>query len=390
MRNMKQRAIAVIIQEGLSHDRGILRGATQQARLHPSLRLIVLPYTSLQYTIEILPQLGSLIGVVGRVAGEVLTAAAQRLGMPVVTTSHLQESPCLSRVSADDLAVGRMAADHLLSLGLRHLGYVGFGASALSVDRGAGFAAAVLQAGQALSLGPSIGWGPIGREPVPEEADLCDWLKQLPKPSGVLAATDATGRRVLELCHHLNIRVAEELAVLGVDNDELACELTWPPMSSIALPCEQIGREAIELLLHQARARLGTPAVRLLPPTRVVCRRSTDTVASDQPSLARALAFIHDHRHQPITVSDVQGAVGLSRRSLEMMFQRFLHRTPLQEIHRVHVEHARQLLSDTNLSMDAIARNCGLVSRSQLSRIFRTFTGETPAAFRHLRQTGRP
>ena len=148
-----------------------------------------------------------------------------------------------------------------------------------------------------------------------EQKALTDWLQQLPRPAGLMACDDCRGREVLEACRTAGIRVPEEMAVIGVDNDELLCELADPPLSSVALNAEAGGYQAAMLLDRMMHGRQCEPARLTVEALHVVTRRSTDIVAIDDPVVAAALRYIHDHAATPIGIGDVVEHVLLSRRA---------------------------------------------------------------------------
>jgi LacI family transcriptional regulator len=208
---------------------------------------------------------------------------------------------------------------------------------------------------------------------------------------GLFACNDVWGCQLSEACRQSEVAVPEEVAILGVDNDDLLCELARPSLSSVAVPGEAIGFEAAALLDRMLRrgrgeARPGTrkPPL-LLPPRQVVTRRSSDILAVDDPYVAEALGVIRRRSGRATSVDDVVDLVPLSRRSLERRFRNCLGRGVWEEIRRVQVERAKELLAGTELPMSAVAAAAGFSESKQLSVVFRQETRMTPTAFR--RQT---
>jgi LacI family transcriptional regulator len=211
---------------------------------------------------------------------------------------------------------------------------------------------------------------------------LKKWLQSLPKPVAVLACDDDRGREVLEACQDASLAVPEDVAVLGVDNDELLCEISDPPLSSIALDTQRGGYEAAAAL---DRLMAGQPVSNrriLVEPTRVVSRRSTDVFALQDRPIAMAVRFINDHVRHSIGVIDVMRYVGLSRRTLEVRFRKVMGRSVLEEITRSRLERARHLLLETDLPIQAVAESVGLKDANYLARVFHRETGMSPTAFR--------
>jgi LacI family transcriptional regulator len=190
------------------------------------------------------------------------------------------------------------------------------------------------------------------------------------------------GLQVVEACRLAGLRVPDEVAVVGVDNDDLFCGLARPSLSSIIVPAERIGFEAaavLERLLAGAKAPRNP---RLIPPAGVVTRQSSDVLAGGDPDVTAAVRFIRDHGHRPISVEDVLRAVPVSRRSLERRFRALLGRGLGEEIRRAHLQRAKDLLAATALSVTEVAGQAGFAGVHYLSRVFRQETGLTPTAYR--------
>jgi LacI family transcriptional regulator len=188
------------------------------------------------------------------------------------------------------------------------------------------------------------------------------------------------------MCTQLGLHVPDEVALLGVDNDELECLLTSPPLSSIAIPGERIGYEAAKMLDRAIAGRKSGFGRLLLPPIRVVARQSTDTLAVREPVVLNALRHIHDHALEGIGVAEVVRAVTVGRRELERKFRRVLGRTVLQELCRTRIQQAQKLLASTDLPMPAVARLSGFSSAHRLAIVFRRVCGTPPTSYRRQSQ----
>jgi LacI family transcriptional regulator len=294
-------------------------------------------------------------------------------GRPAVDVSAARLLPELPWVETDDAAIARLAADHLLERGLRHFGYCGDSRFNWSKWREEHFRAQLAEAGHACHAAPSPRRG--GDE-------LADWVRSLPRPAGVLACYDIRGREVLAACRRAGVAVPDQVAVIGVDADELLCELSDPPLSSIVPNTRHTGWVAAELLDALMAGRpVGADAHRI-PPLGVITRRSTDMLAVEDTDLAAALRFIRDNACAGITVADVVSRLPLSRRVLEARFLKVLGRTPHAEILRVRLEQVKALLARGDLSLDTIARRTGFRHGEYLSAVFKRELGETPGQFR--------
>jgi LacI family transcriptional regulator len=221
-----------------------------------------------------------------------------------------------------------------------------------------------------------------------EKSRLAGWIRSLPKPLALMACNDDHGKHVLDACKLAAVGVPEEVAVLGVDNDELVCELSDPPMTSIALNAEQAGYQAAELLDQWMKGQTVKTQQITVTPTHIVTRQSTDVLAVDDPDVANALRFIRQHSFRtPVQVTDVAEAVATSRRVLERKFQNVLHRSILQEIRRVRVNHIIAMLMETDLPISYIARKTGFSGIEHIARYFRRETG---TSLRDYRKKHRP
>jgi LacI family transcriptional regulator len=180
----------------------------------------------------------------------------------------------------------------------------------------------------------------------------------------------------------LGLRCPDDLAVLGVENDELACSSCIPPLSSVELAAARIGQDAAATLDKMMNGQSPPAATVLIPPLGVVTRQSTDVVAVTNPEVRDAIRFIREHAHEPIDVRDVLQAVPVSRRALEIQFKQVLQRTPMQQIQFERVQLAKKLLLETDFSIAQLAERAGFSSPSLFWVIFRRFTGLGPKEFR--------
>jgi LacI family transcriptional regulator len=283
----------------------------------------------------------------------------------------------------DSFACGRLAAEHFLERHYTSFAFVGEPHGLYwSVEREQGFKETLARAGRSCHV-----YGRLSeaekRDWAVEQPRLQAWLRSLPKPIALFAAMDGRGRQVLDACMGAGIAVPDEVAVLGVDNDELICDATFPTMSSIQANNQQTGyllAEHLDALMSGKRLRK-----RVIPttPTRVVTRRSTDATVIADRQIARALEFIwRNAGRQPIRVSDVVREIGASRRFAERHFKTVAGRTILDEIRRVRLERVCTLLAETNLPIGEITRQCGFERESYLARLFKTHFGQPMSAYR--------
>jgi len=322
-------------------------------------------------------------GVVGYVVAPELLRTLAQIGLPAVTFSNSTDPAIpVPRVVSDDLEVGRLAARHLLDRGLRAFAYFGSRSNPGSSLRRQGFREMVAAAGSSLvHIEPTFGLQP-GRSQWVGVRGLADLVSKAPGPVGVFCHNDHYARMVIHFCALQGLVVPDQVAVVGVDNSEVAEGLAEIPITSVVLRCERIGFEAMALLarLMDGETAPGEPV--LIAPERVVVRASSDLVAVDDPLVARALELARELAFRPVGIEDLLARLPFSRRVLEKRFRAALGRSPYSEILRLREEHAKQMLAETQLSVAEIAEACGFTHPKQLFRLFATRTGMTPATYR--------
>lgn len=309
--------------------------------------------------------------------------ALQKLKVPIIYVVHAEtaENFEFPVVATDGEAIARMAAEHFLDRGFRHFAYCGFDDMPWSRQRGRHFEQALSKSGYKVHMysQPQV---PAQQRWENEQAILADWIKQLPKPVAIMACNDDRGHHIIEACKVHDLKIPEDVAAIGVDNDILSCDLCEPPLSSIALNTEKAGYEAAELLdrLMHGEPMKGQKIV--VKPTHVVTRRSTDILSIRDADVSEALAFIRKSCYEPITVEDVVKAVSVSRRVLEKRFRKVLNRSVLQEIRRARTDAAARMLIETEMSIAQISEKLGYTETAHLSRYFHKEKGLSPIAFR--------
>lgn len=321
-------------------------------------------------------------GLIARIETEAIARVVRKLKVPIVDVSAARHVPSLPWFETDDGAMATTAFDHFRERGFQHFAFCGepeFNWSNLreqafkNVTESAGFDCHVFH-----SNSPDLRGYSLSRE----RKRMNRWLKTLPRPLAVFACYDIKAQQVLDLCREQGINVPEEVAVLGVDNDELLCDVCTPPLSSIIPAAHQTGKEAARLLDQMMRGQKVAPQAHLIAPIGVATRQSTDAIAIADPDVAAAMKFIRDHACEGINVNDVLRRVPLSRRVLEKRFQETIGRTPHQEIARRRIDRTRRLLLETDLTLNQIARRTGFRSEEYLSVAFRKATGIAPGQFR--------
>lgn len=286
-------------------------------------------------------------------------------------------------VRRDSHAIGALAARYYMARGYRHFAFVGeLQGKPWSVERRDGFVDTLAAAGHTCAVHDSF----TARERRSWHDDrerLIAFLRDLPKPTAVFAPMDARARRVLEACAVAGLRVPDEIAVLGVDNDPLLCESTIPTLSSIHTGGFRRGQIAAEMLDDLMHGREPRERAVSLPPISIATRGSTGYAAMSDPSISKAIAFIRKHAASGgIDVGDIVRAAGCSRRYLELRFRSRIGHSIRDELMQGRIDYVKSLLSSTNLSIGEITERAGFVRDSHLGLLFRKATGMTMLQWR--------
>lgn len=290
----------------------------------------------------------------------------------------------LPQVGNDDEAVGQMAGNHLLSCRFKHYAFCGYENEKWSERRRTGFERVVKESGFEVEHF----FSPRRRSTLAEgQADrdrLIQWLSDLPKPTAIMACSDRQGQRILSACRYLELTSPEEVAVIGVDNDEETCRLSDPPLSSVKDDARKVGYEAArildELMADPARSEEKFPI--LIPPLGIAVRRSTEITAVDDPLIQSVMRFIREHACTGLRVVDLTEQFSVSRSVLYRRFKDALDRSPHEEILRVQLGRAKRLLDESDFTLERIAELCGFQHTEYLGVAFKRELGLTPGEYR--------
>jgi LacI family transcriptional regulator len=277
-----------------------------------------------------------------------------------------------------------MAAEYFLGRGYARYATVGPRDHQYSKDRCGTFAQLVGEAGYECPHFYLESWSGFADEQAERRQfdALCHWARQLVAPTAVFCCNDLTTRDVMAACEAVDRKVPEQVALLGVDNDDLICELSTTPLSSIDACGQRVGFEAASLLAAMMRGQ-PPPAGRLLiTPAGVVTRRSSNILAVGDPEVASAMRFIHDHADRDLGVEDVVAQATCSRRNLERRFRAAIGRSVNQEIQRCRLDRAMRLLAGTDLTVQQINDALGFRYVHRLNDLFRRLAKTTPKAYR--------
>jgi len=324
-------------------------------------------------------------GVIFRGENARTAQVIDRLKVPKVDLTPSRLLSATPWVKADDAAIAQLAAQHFSERGFHEFAFCGDARFRWSQRRGERFGELVRSGGRNFH-----DYRAPHRLPSSDaEVDaIAEWLTGLPKPVAVFACYDNRGQQVLEACRRAGLAVPEDVAVLGVDNDEVLCVLSPPPLSSITLNPRRAGWEAAALLSLMMRGEKVSAEPRLIPPVGIETRQSTDILAIGDAKIAAALRYIRAHACEGIRVSDVLRQCPMARRALEEKFRRFIGRTPRQEILRVQLNRVKELLIGTELPIGEIALRTGF-EPEYLSAVFRQELKLAPTDYRRRYGLGR-
>ena len=372
---MHPKRVLVVLGTKSAWSRGILRGFTAAAHEHDWTLLHYDAPSDLEWIVrEWAPKVA--------VIGDLEPAAMARLAPATLVSVTVDRSKNgIGSVCLDEERIASLAFDHLYAAGFRNVTTFRYDDSPFAVARERAF----VEKARAVGARVAPGWG--SEDYAPHErgerpAAMVAWLRALPKPCGLFIGTDTWGRTVARYVREAGLRVPEDIALIGADNDELECQLISPPLSSVMIPWQEVGRNAATLV----RLALGNQAIArrriVVSPIAVVARRSSEVLAVDDTLVASAVAWIHKHADRRLTVAMVARAVGGGRQRLERRFRKALDRTIQDEIRRAHVEVARQCLATSSAGMAEVAKRSGFTNASLLSVAFRRELGMPPGVYR--------
>lgn len=334
-------------------------------------------------------------GIVGYIHTPALINHVVENRLPAVNLTRDEAMKHMTSILLDDVETGRMAADYLMSRGFRNFGYLGESAWPYAQQRGAGFMERLAENGHEAHCHwidqDRVHWFKPRSLKVDDATLPENWLPQLPKPIGFFCMQDRIALDLANACQVLGIRVPEEVSILGVHNAEISCDLASPALSSIDTSVVQRGFLAATMLDQQFQSKpdAGFETV-VLPPVGVVTRGSTDIVATADSEVVEAVHYIRDHAHEGIDVNSVVSALPVSRRALERKFKASLGRTLMEEIHRLRLGHALNLLATSSLPMVNVANQSGYSRQDRMAKAVRDATGVSPTTYRRKFQGATP
>ncbi|WP_020526262.1 xylose operon transcription regulator XylR [Flexithrix dorotheae] len=320
-------------------------------------------------------------GIIGQLETEEEVNAIKEEGIPVVVQDLRNRLKSSSSITGAYFEAGKIGAEYFIKKGYKHFAFYGFNDIVWSRERAQGFEETLKKQGYHVHYFEHS--KARSRELwYYKPSYLSKWIASLPKPVALMACDDNQGQHITEACKLTGIKIPEDLAVLGVDNDEMVCNISDPPLSSIALDTEKGGYEAAELLDKMMRNGEMIQDNIIVSPTQIIERRSTDFYASKDVLVREALKFIHENIQTNLNVSDVLKQVPLSRRAMEQRFLNVTGYSPYKYICRLRIEKFCQQLLETDKTVFEIAIDNGFENSKNLSRLFKEIKGCTPVHYR--------
>lgn len=372
--------IILLLETSRAFGRELIIGIARYSRLHG-------PWSFYKEPIDLkssIPQLTNWNpdGIIMR--DSLITKELLKLKIPTILAIHDSKYPeNLPVIKTDSPNIAKMASDHLIEKGLKNLAFLGYDNYDWSEGRKLYFNQFNKVAGFKThnyippKKNKKNNWEI-------EQQHVIAWIKSLPKPVGIFACNDDRGQHILEVCKMINVKVPEEVAVIGVDNDPLVCDIGDPPLTSIALNIESAGFQAAALMDYMINKKKNLKKQIMVSPTHVVQRQSTDILAVEDKDVARAIRYIKNNAKNKILVKDVVKATCLSRRTLERRFKQSLHRSIYGEIRRVRIELISKMLIETDLPISEITSFFNFTDVEHIARYFKIEKGMGLREFRKL------
>jgi LacI family transcriptional regulator len=373
-----RRRVALLMDVHTSYDHGVARGIIRYARQHGTWRLFGQGWTLAQVPD---PRTWDGHGIITRVHHPREVAALLAPGVPVVDVCRTSPHPRVHSSANDDEETGRIAGRYFLTAGHRHFAFCGSPEGVYSHRRLHGFATELGLPETEIEtfLRPRAWWHRPGGVP----SVLKTWVRRVALPVAIFAADDAIGVKIARACAELGVRIPEQVSLVGVDNEEVLCELANPPLSSIPCDTERMGYEAARLLDRLMDEGEPKRALHVsISPLPIIERGSSNRFGTEDQVVLAALRQIHHSEQLSIHVPDVVALSGISRRALELRFRKELGRSIHDEISQARLDRACRLLTTTDQAIGKVALASGFASPQRFHTVFRRRFGTLPTQYR--------
>jgi LacI family transcriptional regulator len=387
-----RKRVMLLIESSRAYGRGCLLGVAAYVRSHGRWSILHIERGLTENVPKFLKSWKG-DGVIARIENEKIAKAVAELGVPAVDLRGSHRPAQGAMLDTDPRIVTRMAAEHFLHIGFRNFAYIGFPGVDFSERRLAAYKEYLNSRGmdvcvfaphpQVQQSTDVLGWEARGEL---EGASIAEWLQSLPRPIAVFACNDIRGRQIIDACGPSGLRVPEDVAIIGVDDDEVICELSNPPLSSVQPDTLRLGYEGAALLDAMMSGQPVPEETILVPPKGISHRLSSEAAAVDDQEVAAAMQLIREHAFEGVTVQEIVNRLNVSRSTLERRFHSAFCRTPAMEIERIRMSRAKLLLMETRYKLSRIAVMTGYGTASQFATAFKRYTRLTPGEFRKKMQ----
>ena len=367
--------IALLIETSTSYGRELIRGIAKYADLNTSWIFFNEP----RGIMDKLPKLFKWKpdGIIMRDTPENMKLL--KLNIPTIISIRYEKAvDGIPNIISDSNEIGKIATTYFRNKGFTQFAFCGFDDMPWSKERESAFSKEILSKEKLYVYKNEKSKFDYEQELM----WLADWLKSLPKPIALLTCNDVKGAKIIEACKLAELKIPQEIAILGVNNDDMICEITSPPLSSISMDIKNAGYEAGKRLDKMIRENTKDNSQIIVKPQQIITRASTDIFAINDPMVAIALHYISQNAKINIQVDDVADYAGTNRRNLERRFRRILKRSVYEEIKRSKIETISKVLIESNISITEIAHNMGFSNNHHISRYFKSAKGISPLKFR--------
>lgn len=380
--------VLVFVETSREYGRSLIKGILSYCKCIPKWKIeLPLPFYIQQNRITAYKktiQQGDYDGIIGHVHNRSDCSFILNSNTPAILQSiysHIEGE----KMNVDNIGIGIKAADFFLQKGHINFGFFGCRKLYFSAERSDAFSNH-LQSGNYFEYSTGIDI----KSNKEKFEKIGNWLKALPRPIGILACNDEWATLLNEACAFCEIKVPEEVSILGVDNDEIVCKTTWPYISSIVLSTEKAGFAAAAMLDKMMRTKQQGSQLISIGPTYIEERQSTDITVIKDEIVSKALQYIKNNIDKPIQVPNVLDHVLVSRRNLQDRFNRVLGYSVLHQIRKMQIERVANLLIQSDLSITKISNICGFTAYANFSRLFKKYKGITPTNYRQRHKTNSP
>lgn len=323
--------------------------------------------------------------MIGRFDNDENVSLLQQNGITVIAQDYKRRFTNIPNITSDYLLTGQMAAEYFLMRGFKNFAFFGYENTVWSDERCIGFNQTLEKAGYGNQFHAYTNqqletlW-------YYDTTPLVNWLQSLPPKTAMLCCDDNQGNKITEVCKFSKIKIPNDIAVLGVDNDVSMCELSDPPLSSINLDIERAGYDTASLISFLMENPGAPYHDVIIKPTSIINRISTNIFATDDKYIMKTLEFIHNHLDEPLGVEDLVKRLPLSRRLLEIRFKKITGKSVYQYILQFRMLQFAKLIQESTKPIVQIADEMGFNNYANLSKQFKLLKGCTPIEYRKKHQ----